>query len=146
MLPKSVTTTPKQFETTWCFGKDRQLAGGAGDLQSATVSFLGFLKWSFLVVWQRAQLWTTCIAKSFVSRACKLPACFGFFSRLPPGRSAWPAHFLVSPAIIEIEISLGMALSKPCMAIPFQQDFAAKDSVSKLAQNCGKTEVLLLAE
>jgi len=32
------------------------------------------------------------------------------------------------------------------MAIPFQQDFAAKDSVSKLAQNCGKTEVLLLAE
>ena len=37
MLRKPATTTPKQFQTTWCFGKDWQHAGGARDLQSATV-------------------------------------------------------------------------------------------------------------
>jgi hypothetical protein len=34
MLRKPATTTPKQFQTTWCFGKDGQHAGGAGDLVS----------------------------------------------------------------------------------------------------------------
>ena len=38
MLRKPATTTPKQFQTTWCFGKDWRHAGGAGDLQSATVN------------------------------------------------------------------------------------------------------------
>ena len=33
----AATTTPKQFQTTWCFGKDGQHTGGARDLQSATV-------------------------------------------------------------------------------------------------------------
>ena len=42
MLRKPATTTPKQFQTTWCFGKDRQHTGGAGDLESATV-FPGIL-------------------------------------------------------------------------------------------------------
>ena len=28
MLRKPATTTPKQFQTTWCFGKDWQHAGG----------------------------------------------------------------------------------------------------------------------
>ena len=42
MLRKSATTTPKQFQRTWCFGKDGQHAGGAGDLESATV-FPGIL-------------------------------------------------------------------------------------------------------
>jgi hypothetical protein len=37
MLRKPATTRPKQFQTTWCFGKDGQHAGGAGDLESATV-------------------------------------------------------------------------------------------------------------
>ena len=37
MLRKPATTTPKQFQTTWCFGKDWQHAGGAKELQSATV-------------------------------------------------------------------------------------------------------------
>ena len=37
MLRKPATTTPKQFQTTWCFGKDWRHAGGARDLQSATV-------------------------------------------------------------------------------------------------------------
>ena len=37
MLRKPATTTPKQFQTTWCFGKDWQHAGGGRDLQSATV-------------------------------------------------------------------------------------------------------------
>ena len=37
MLRKPATTTPKQFQTTWCFGKDWQHAGGARDLQLATV-------------------------------------------------------------------------------------------------------------
>ena len=37
MLRKPATTTPKQFQTTWCFGKDWQHAGGARDLQSATI-------------------------------------------------------------------------------------------------------------
>ena len=31
MLRKPATTTPKQFQTTWCFGKDGQHAGGARD-------------------------------------------------------------------------------------------------------------------
>ena len=39
---KPATTTPKQFQTTWCFGKDWRHAGGARDLQSATV-FPGIL-------------------------------------------------------------------------------------------------------
>ena len=42
MLRKSATRTPKQFQTSWCFGKDSQHAGGqAGlhNLQSATVFF-----------------------------------------------------------------------------------------------------------
>ena len=42
MLRKPATTTPKQFQTTWCFGKDWQHAGEARDLQSATV-FPGIL-------------------------------------------------------------------------------------------------------
>ena len=29
MLRKPATTTPKQFQTTWCFGKDWRHAGGA---------------------------------------------------------------------------------------------------------------------
>jgi hypothetical protein len=29
MLRKLATTTPKQVQTTWCFGKDWQHAGGA---------------------------------------------------------------------------------------------------------------------
>ena len=37
MLRMPATTTPKQFQTTWCFGKVWQHAGEAGDLQSATV-------------------------------------------------------------------------------------------------------------
>ena len=37
MLRMPATTTPKQFQTTWCFGKVWQHAGGAEDLQSATV-------------------------------------------------------------------------------------------------------------
>ena len=37
MLRKPATTTPKQFQTTWRFGKDWRHAGGARDLQSATV-------------------------------------------------------------------------------------------------------------
>ena len=37
MLRKPATTTAKQFQTTWCFGKDGQHAGGAGDLELATV-------------------------------------------------------------------------------------------------------------
>ena len=37
MLRKPATTTPKQFQTTWCFGKDWRHAGGARDLQSATM-------------------------------------------------------------------------------------------------------------
>ena len=36
MLRKPATTTPKQFQTTWCFGKDWRHAGGAKNLQSAT--------------------------------------------------------------------------------------------------------------
>ena len=39
MLRKPATTTPKQFQTTWCFRKDWQHADGARDLQSATVIF-----------------------------------------------------------------------------------------------------------
>ena len=46
MLRKPATTTPKQFQTTWCFGKDWQHAGGAGDLQSATV-FPGILPFRY---------------------------------------------------------------------------------------------------
>ena len=46
MLQKPATTTPKQFQTTWCFGKDWQPASfapdWAGNLQSATV-FPGIL-------------------------------------------------------------------------------------------------------
>ena len=34
MLRKPAKTTPKQFQTTWCFGKDWQHAGWARDLQS----------------------------------------------------------------------------------------------------------------
>ena len=45
MLRKPATTTPKQFQTAWCFGKDGQHAGGARDLQSATV-FPGILPFS----------------------------------------------------------------------------------------------------
>ena len=37
---------PKQFQTTWCFGKVWQHAGGAGDLQSATV-FPGILPFRY---------------------------------------------------------------------------------------------------
>ena len=37
MLRKSATTTPKQYQTTWCFRKDWQHAGGTGDLQSENV-------------------------------------------------------------------------------------------------------------
>ena len=87
MLRKPATTTPKQFQTTWCFGKDWQHAGGARDLQSATVfpgifrkkvtaaiSFsgrkhIGFLdskKWSSPVALKacclnKTQLWFTCV-------------------------------------------------------------------------------------
>ena len=39
-------TTPKQFQTTWCFGKDWQHAGGGRDLQSATV-FPGILPFRY---------------------------------------------------------------------------------------------------
>ena len=46
MLRKPATTTPKQFQTTWCFGKDWQHAGGARDLQSATV-FPGILPFRY---------------------------------------------------------------------------------------------------
>ena len=46
MLRKPATTTPKQFQTTWCFGKDWQHAGGARDLQSATV-FSGILPFRY---------------------------------------------------------------------------------------------------
>ena len=46
MLRKPATTTPKQFQTTWCFGKDGQHAGGARDLQSATV-FPGILPFRY---------------------------------------------------------------------------------------------------
>ena len=35
MLRKPATTTPKQFQTTWRFGKEWQHADGARDLQSA---------------------------------------------------------------------------------------------------------------
>ena len=46
MLRKPATTTPKQFQTTWCFGKDWRHAGGARDLQSATV-FPGILPFRY---------------------------------------------------------------------------------------------------
>ena len=46
MLRKPATTTPKQFQTTWCFGKDWQHAGGARDLQLATV-FPGILPFRY---------------------------------------------------------------------------------------------------
>ena len=46
MLRMPATTTPKQFQTTWCFGKVWQHAGGAGDLQSATV-FPGILPFRY---------------------------------------------------------------------------------------------------
>jgi hypothetical protein len=36
MLRKPATTTPKQFQTIWCFGKDGQHAREAEDLESAT--------------------------------------------------------------------------------------------------------------
>ena len=43
---ESLRTTPKQFQTTWCFGKDWRHAGGARDLQSATV-FPGILPFRY---------------------------------------------------------------------------------------------------
>ena len=46
MLRKPATTTPKQFQTTWRFGKDWQHAGGGRDLQSATV-FPGILPFRY---------------------------------------------------------------------------------------------------
>ena len=46
ILRKPATTTPKQFQTTWCFGKDWRHAGGARDLQSATV-FPGILPFRY---------------------------------------------------------------------------------------------------
>ena len=46
MLRKPATTAPKQFQTTWCFGKDWRHAGGASDLQSATV-FPGILPFRY---------------------------------------------------------------------------------------------------
>ena len=46
MLRKPATRTPKQFQTTWCFGKDWRHAGGARDLQSATV-FPGILPFRY---------------------------------------------------------------------------------------------------
>ena len=46
MLRKPATTAPKQFQTTWCFGKDWRHAGGARDLQSATV-FPGILPFRY---------------------------------------------------------------------------------------------------
>ena len=45
----------QRFQTTWCFGKVWQHAGGAGDLQSATV-FPGFLPFRYtcksIAFWQ----------------------------------------------------------------------------------------------
>ena len=41
-VAKACDNNTKQFQTTWCFGKDWQHAGGARDLQSATV-FPGIL-------------------------------------------------------------------------------------------------------
>ena len=46
MLRKPATTTPKQFQTTWCFGKDWQHAGRAKELQSAT-AFPGSLPFRY---------------------------------------------------------------------------------------------------
>ena len=37
MLRKPATTIPKQYQTTWCFRKDWQHAGGAGDLLSVII-------------------------------------------------------------------------------------------------------------
>ena len=57
MLRKSATTTPKQFQTTWCFGKDWRHAGGAGDLQSATV-FPGILPFRYTC--KSIAFWKSC--------------------------------------------------------------------------------------
>ena len=47
ILRKPATTTPKQLQTTWFFGKDWQHAGRARDLQSAT-EFPGILPFRYI--------------------------------------------------------------------------------------------------
>ena len=49
MLRKPATTTPKQFQTTWCFGKDWQHAGGARDPSISNRVPLHLQKYCFLL-------------------------------------------------------------------------------------------------
>ena len=74
MLRKPATTTPKQFQTTCCFGKDWQHAGGARDLQLQEVVLPSCVE-SFLPKQNPTLIYLRNV-KSFVLRAGrKVPHC-----------------------------------------------------------------------